>query len=187
MSHNLSTRTNSHEPQAVIVGEDSEIAAEAHRDDEFATTAPEAEDRPDDQVAERDQHPEEIPGDETPAGDDEAAGSTAMTKQSPHEQVDQERLPGALAAPVTTIWPEDVLNEMRSRWQAAQMRFVDDPAAVTSEMQVLVSEAVQALPAVLAERQSELDSWSHGGSHDTEQLRIVVQRYRAFYESLLGR
>lgn len=187
MSYELRTRTNSDVPQEVVVGEDSEIGGETHRDGEKVTATPESEDMLDDQVVEQDQHTEEVPSDETPAGDDEAAESRAMTEQSQHEQVYQERLPGALAVPVTTIWPEDALNEMRSRWQAVQLRFVDDPAAATGEMRALVGEAVQALPAVLAERQVELDSWSHSGGHDTEQLRIAVQNYRAFYDFLLGR
>jgi hypothetical protein len=53
-------------------------------------------------------------------------------------------------------------------------------------MQALVAEAVQTLSAAVADRQRELDSWSHGGGHDTEQLRIAVQRYRDFFELLLG-
>lgn len=95
------------------------------------------------------------------------------------EQVYPERMPRH------TIWPETTINEMRTRWQAVQSRFDDDPAAVTGEMRMLVGEAVQAVSAALADRQRELDDWSRGG-HDTEQLRLAVQRYRDFYEFLLG-
>jgi len=75
---------------------------------------------------------------------------------------------------------------MRSRLQAVQLRFVDDPAAVAGEMQALVGEAVEALSVALTDRQRELDDWSRSGGHDTEQLRAAVQRYRDFYELLLG-
>lgn len=94
----------------------------------------------------------EVASGETPAGDGKAAESTAI-EQLPHEHEYQARLPNNVTMqPVTTIWPENTLIEMRARWQVVQLRFADDPS----------------------------------GGHDTEQLRIAVQRYRDFYKLLLG-
>ena len=184
MSYGLNTRTNSDAPQPVTALDDKEIIDEIQRGDPDATIG-EAESRIDGLEAPSDQTSEEVPTDETSEAGDEPAEPAAMTGQS-QEHVYQERLPSDMSTPpMTTIWPEETVNQMRMRWQAVQLRFVDDPAAVTGEMQTLVGEAVQALSAALADRQRELDSWSHSG-HDTEQLRLAVQRYRDFYEILLG-
>jgi hypothetical protein len=184
MSYDLNTRTNSDRPQPVTALEEREIIDEIERGDPDATIG-EAETRIDDLDAPPDQTPEDVPADQTPAAPEEPAEPAAMTGQSP-EQVYQERLPSDMTTPpMTTIWSEETVNQMRTRWQAVQLRFVDDPAAVTGEMQTLVGDAVQALSTALADRQRELDSWSHSG-HDTEQLRLAVQRYRDFHEILLG-
>jgi hypothetical protein len=178
MSYDLSTRTNSDAPTPMAAGED-------HRNDD--AMASEADDRFDDQLAQQDHHAGNVALDETPAGIDEATDSSATTEYSQDAQVDQESMPSDLATPpAATIWPDNTVTDMRARWQAVQLRFVDDPAAATGEMQALVNEAVQALSTALASRQRELDSWSSNASHDTEQLRLAVQRYRDFYELLLG-
>ncbi|HZM84886.1 MAG TPA: hypothetical protein VFC19_54885 [Candidatus Limnocylindrales bacterium] len=193
MSYALNTRTNSDTRPATApddkeiidkeIFDDKEVIDEIQRGDPDATFG-EAESRIGDQ-APSDQTSAEVPTDQTPAAGEEPAEPAAMTGQS-QEQVYQERLPSDMTPPpMTSIWPEETVNQMRTRWQAVQLRFVDDPAAVTGEMQMLVGEAVQALSAALAERQRELDSWSHSG-HDTEQLRLAVQRYRDFHEILLG-
>lgn len=187
MSYDLSTRTNSDAPTPVNAGEVRDIAGEDHRDDADAATG-EAADRFDDQLADdRDHEAESVAIDETPAGSEEATDPSAIAEHSQDKQVEQESMPSDLATPpVLTIWPEGAVTDMRARWQAAQLRFVDDPAVVIGEMQELVSEAVEALATALASRQRELDSSSHSAGNDTEQLRLAVQRYRDFYELLLG-
>jgi len=185
MSYGLSTRTNSDAPSPTTTDESHDVLDEAHRVDTDATIG-EPDNRPDGQVAVADLESENSQIDESPGDVGAAAESIAVAVHSQPEQVYQERMPSDVtASPVTTIWPEDTINDMRTRWQAAQLRFVDDPAAVTGEMQSLVGEAVQALSAAFADRQRELDGWSRSG-HDTEQLRLAVQRYRDFYELLLG-
>lgn len=184
MSYDLSARTNSDSPASTTTDESHEVLNEAHRVHKDASIG-ETDNGLDGQVAITGRESENGHIDETPA-DVTAAEATAVTEHSPPEQVYQERLPSDVTtSPVTTMWPEGTINDMRTRWQAVQLRFVDDPAAVAGEMQTLVGEAVQALSAALAERQRELDSWSRSG-HDTEQLRLAVQRYRDFYEFLLG-
>ncbi len=186
MSYDLSTRTNSDAPRPVNASEVHDLTGEGHRDDADAPTG-ETEDRIDDQLADRDHDAGNVAVDDTPAGAEEALNSSAIAEHSQEEHVEQESTPSDVAtSPVITIWPEGAVTDMRARWQAVQLRFVDDPAAVIGEMQELVNEAVQALSTALASRQRELDSWSHSSGHDTEQLRLAVQRYRDFYELLLG-
>jgi len=191
MSYDLSARTNSHLPSSTTTDEGNDVFDEAHRVNTNATID-ETGNGAEGQVAgpgldSENGHVDEMPGNAAAAVEaTEATEATAVTEHSPPEQVYQERMPSDMTtSPVTTIWPKNNVDDMRTRWQAVQLRFVDDPAAVTGEMQTLVGEAVQALSAALADRQHELDGWSRSG-HDTEQLRLAVQRYRDFYEFLLG-
>jgi hypothetical protein len=97
-----------------------------------------------------------------------------------------ELLPGAVpVAPVTGLWDDDTTQSLRERWRDVQLRFVDDPEGATGEAQALVAEAVDALTANLAELRADLDGWRSADNGDTEQLRVVVRRYRDFLDRLL--
>jgi len=114
--------------------------------------------------------------------DEPAAGAGAAGPASPDEPTDFK--PGDVAvAAVTAIWTEDSVQDMRDRWREAQLRFVDDPHKAANETRDLVNEAVEALTAALASHREQLNSWPVNG--DTEQYRMVVQRYRTFFERLL--
>ncbi|WP_144119968.1 hypothetical protein [Catellatospora sichuanensis] len=86
-----------------------------------------------------------------------------------------------------SLWPATAAEDLRTRWQAAQLRFVDDPPAVAAELRDLVGEAVRTLQESLADRQRELDGAFGDAGTDTERLRLAVQRYRDFHEQLLER
>ncbi|HEY9377157.1 MAG TPA: hypothetical protein VIQ02_08700, partial [Jiangellaceae bacterium] len=88
--------------------------------------------------------------------------------------------------PVGALWSSQTTGGLRDRWQQLQLRFVDDPRGVVTEAQSLVSEAVQDLTQTLTEQQRDLDGWATGGDGDTEQLRVALQRYRDFFDRLLG-
>ncbi len=90
----------------------------------------------------------------------------------------------APAAAVTEIWSEDSARDFHDRWREAQLSFVDDPQKATDDMRTLVDEAVEALTASLARQREQLSSWPDNS--DTEQYRMVVQRYRTFFERLLA-
>ncbi|MEU8077713.1 hypothetical protein AB0B31_19940 [Catellatospora citrea] len=86
-----------------------------------------------------------------------------------------------------SLWPVAAAEDLRTRWQAAQLRFVDDPPAVAAELRDLVGEAVRTLQESLADRQRELDEAFGDAGTDTERLRLAVQRYRDFHQQLLER
>jgi hypothetical protein len=98
-----------------------------------------------------------------------------------------ELMPGEMAAePVGSLWSSETAGTLRSRWQELQLRFVDDPRGVVTEAQLLVGEAVEGLTTSLTDQQRELDGWTAGGDGDTEQLRVALQRYRDFFDRVLG-
>ncbi|MEV4760672.1 hypothetical protein AB0J86_36995 [Micromonospora sp. NPDC049559] len=74
---------------------------------------------------------------------------------------------------------------LRDRWRDVQLRFVDDPRAATGEAAGLLDEALKTFTSALAARRRELDGTPDADAGDTEQLRMVVRRYREFLDRLL--
>lgn len=120
--------------------------------------------------------------DMSPAHDDEpTAGEGADEPTSLDEPTDVK--PDDVPAEVTAIWAEDSAQDLRDRWREAQLGFVDDPQKAADDTRDLVNEAVEALTAALASHCEQLNSWPANG--DTELNRVIVQRYRTFFERLL--
>jgi hypothetical protein len=83
--------------------------------------------------------------------------------------------------------------ELRTRWQHAQAGFIDDPQEAVGEAADLIEQTAQSLVIALRQRQRELRvEWERRGdpgepdavTPDTEQLRLVMQRYRALFNQL---
>jgi hypothetical protein len=81
---------------------------------------------------------------------------------------------------------------LRARWMRAQASFVDNPRDAVSAASDLVDQTAQAFAAALQQRQQRLlamwerDPAAANGSaaSDTEELRLVMQRYRALFNQL---
>lgn len=74
-------------------------------------------------------------------------------------------------------------DSLRSRWIELQGMFVDDPRQAVEQAERLVSKVVQTITDRFDERRKELQT---KGSPDTEELRLVMVRYRTFFGQLLG-
>lgn len=79
----------------------------------------------------------------------------------------------------------DRLEEFRSRWTDVQARFVDDPKGTVEEADHLVAELFQVLAQTFAEGRSRLEEQWSRGELNTEDLRQLVHRYRALFDTLL--
>lgn len=87
----------------------------------------------------------------------------------------------------TPLFPTAELDGLRTRWQAIQTGFVDEPRKAVKEADGLVASAMKRLAEVFAEERSGLEQqWDRGDSVSTEDLRVALQRYRAFFERLLA-
>ena len=82
---------------------------------------------------------------------------------------------------------------LRAGWQRIQVGFVDDPREAVADAADLVEHAAQAFVGALQQRQRRLrDIWNGDGRPDgaaepitdTEQLRLVMQRYRSLFDQL---
>ena len=82
---------------------------------------------------------------------------------------------------------------LHTGWQRVQAGFVDDPRAAVADAADLVEHTAQAFVGVLQQRQRRLRGiWDGDGRPDgtaeqitdTEQLRLVMQRYRSLFDQL---
>jgi hypothetical protein len=88
--------------------------------------------------------------------------------------------------PMALFHPEEG-NGFRTRWDAIQTGFVDEPRAAVEQANALVGEMMKRLTDLFAGERARLeDQWSKGGNASTEDLRVALKRYRSFFERLLS-
>jgi hypothetical protein len=92
------------------------------------------------------------------------------------EQTEEER----------ALFRDEELQSFRSRWEQVQTGFVDEPRESVQKADDLVSDLVDRLTSSFAETRSGLEEqWKKGEEASTEDLRVALTRYRAFFHRLL--
>jgi len=100
---------------------------------------------------------------------DEAAGNKAVESQ-----------------PVSLLRNEEI-DELRSRWNAIQIEFVDEPRTSVEQADALVAEVMKRIAQMFSEKRAVLDEqWASHDDVSTEDLRVALQRYRSFFHRLLA-
>ena len=85
------------------------------------------------------------------------------------------------------LFSADEARELRSRWDAIQVGFVDEPRRAVEQADGLVASTVKRLAEMFADERSKLEQqWSRGDQVSTEDLRIALRRYRSFFGRLLS-
>jgi hypothetical protein len=85
------------------------------------------------------------------------------------------------------LFGDDELTGFRGRWDEIQASFVDEPRQAVEQADALVSDLVERITARFSEARSGLESqWSQGEEASTEDLRVALTRYRAFFNRLLA-
>jgi hypothetical protein len=85
------------------------------------------------------------------------------------------------------LFPDEELLGYRTRWEAIQTGFVDQPRAAVEQADALVSQLVTRLTEVFTRERSTLEGqWTKGDDVSTEDLRIALTRYRSFFHRLLS-
>lgn len=88
-------------------------------------------------------------------------------------------------APLPWLGTEEI-DELQSRWNSIQIKFVDDPRASVKQADELVTEAVERIEQAFANQRTLLDEqWTNLEETSTEDLRIALQSYRSFLNRLL--
>ena len=122
-----------------------------------------------------------------PASTAELAEAGSSTESLANAQIRSERETGPMEAGQAPLFPDNEANELRGRWDAVQASFVDEPRQAGEQADELVANAMKRLAETFAQERSNLEAqWDRGDSVSTEELRIALQRYRAFFGRLLA-
>jgi hypothetical protein len=105
---------------------------------------------------------------------DETVGSSAQTSPGSVTVVEQ-----------TAVISGQDAQTFQARWEAIQGTFIDDPHAATEQADALVGEVMERLASLREEYLRQLRGALGDGS-DTEAMRVALQRYRAFFQLLIG-
>jgi hypothetical protein len=85
------------------------------------------------------------------------------------------------------LFEQDRSSELQRRWTDVQARFVDDPKAAVKSADALVDEVIRDLSTLFSDERSKLEGqWDRDADVSTEDLRVAIRRYRAFFERLLS-
>lgn len=86
----------------------------------------------------------------------------------------------------TTLFAGSESSDLQGRWEQIQARFVDEPRQAVEEADALVASVMKRLTDGFAEERQRLEgAWDRGEEVGTEDLRVALQRYRAFFQRLL--
>lgn len=88
---------------------------------------------------------------------------------------------------ISSAWlDKNLVDEMRSRWNAIQVQFVDSPCAAVEQGEALVAEIMERLNQILTDQQNSIDrKWLSHDDISTEELRLTLRDYRTFMDRLL--
>jgi hypothetical protein len=85
------------------------------------------------------------------------------------------------------LLPHDEGAGYQFRWQELQTGFVDEPRRTVEQADELVAQVMQRLADSFASERERLEGqWGRGEDVSTEDLRVALQRYRAFFRRLLS-
>ena len=141
---------------------------------------------PPEQDARFDRRPEDV---EAAAGEGgQAVADRPAEPQDAATQGDADRAGGAEDVDEGgSLLPEGEESDFQRRWEEIQTRFVDDPRQAVEDADALVAGVMQRIAEGFAQARDGLEGqWSRGEDVGTEELRVALQRYRAFFRRLLS-
>ena len=110
---------------------------------------------------------------------DSAAGNTFDKRTAAQKTTHEET-----SAP---LFPSSEAAQLRTRWDAVQVAFVDEPRQAVEQADALVAGAMKRLAQIFAEERARLEGqWDRGDSISTEDLRLALRRYRSFFGRMLA-
>jgi hypothetical protein len=120
--------------------------------------------------------------DEEPVVDETTTDDTVVVADEPVQQkpaaVDTDE---ALA-----LFSADEIDQYRTEWRGLQSDFVDSPRDAVQHADQLVAQVIQSLATTFADHKRSLEGqWSEGEQVETEELRVALRQYRAFFDKLL--
>jgi hypothetical protein len=122
------------------------------------------------------------------------ANRTAASRTVPVATASGTAGAGTAAAPAPAmeresgpLFSSSEANDLRGRWDAIQVGFVDEPRRAVEQADNLVAGTMKRLAEVFAEERGKLEGqWDKGENVSTEDLRLALRRYRSFFSRLLS-
>jgi hypothetical protein len=88
---------------------------------------------------------------------------------------------------LAALFPTEAANDFRTRWDAVQIGFVDDPARAVREADELVAQVMKSLADSFASERTRFEGeFKQDGNASTETMRVALRRYRSFFQRLLS-
>ena len=85
------------------------------------------------------------------------------------------------------LFSADVASDFRSRWDAVQIGFVDDPRQAVRKADELVAQVMKNLEETFSSERAKFeDRADTADSASTENLRVALRHYRSFFQRLLS-
>lgn len=128
--------------------------------------------------------PARIRGDDAVLTRDPEAGYLGVTEAGTGTAGTQDRgvdagvRPGPNASDMQLV---DNPDKLMLRWQEVQVAFVDDPREALRTADALVQQVMKQVEDQFSSERSAMEQqWSRGEDVSTEDMRLVLQRYRTF-------
>jgi len=85
------------------------------------------------------------------------------------------------------LMASDEEETFRATWKTIQTGFIDEPSRAVKDADALVAEVMARLAEGFARERTKLEEqWARKEEVSTEDLRLLLQRYRSFFDRLLG-
>jgi hypothetical protein len=85
------------------------------------------------------------------------------------------------------LFSESAVQNFRARWTSLQTEFVDEPRRSVEQADELVAHVMKDMAATFSDERKKLEQqWEHGDKVSTEDLRLVLRRYRSFFDRFLS-
>jgi hypothetical protein len=85
------------------------------------------------------------------------------------------------------LFEDGEISRLRSRWTDIQSGFVDEPRRAVKEADGLVVDLTTRLTEMFAAERAALErQWDSNNEVTTEDLRVALKRYHAFFDRLLA-
>jgi hypothetical protein len=85
------------------------------------------------------------------------------------------------------LLPSDDAQDFKHRWETIQTAFVDEPRRSVEQADGLVAEMLRRVAETFSSEREALEGqWGRGEVVSTEDLRVILQRYRSFFNRLLS-
>ena len=102
----------------------------------------------------------------------------AVEKSRPQDRNNEELVP---------LFSESEVQKFRERWTTLQTEFVDEPRRSVEQADELVARVMKDMAATFSDERKKLEQqWEHGDKVSTEDLRLVLRRYRSFFDRFLS-